>query len=203
MHTHISLWKGGEPLFAGDEYAGLSRTAMHAVGGILKHARAILAFAAPTHNSYRRLVPGFEAPVNLALSARNRSAAVRIPMYSTSPKAKRVEFRCPDPSSNGYLMFSALLRAMLDGIENRVDPGDPLDRDIYEMTREELAETPQTPASLEQALDALDEDHEFLTKSEVFTGDLIRTWIDYKTNHEVNELKLRPHPYEFYLYYDN
>jgi glutamine synthetase len=203
MHTHVSLWKGGEPLFAGDRYAGLSQTAMHGVGGILKHARAILAFAAPTNNSYRRLVPGFEAPVNLAMSARNRSAAVRIPMYSTSPKAKRVEFRCPDPSSNGYLMFSAMLMAMLDGIENKIDPGEPLDRDIYEMSAAELAETLPTPGSLEHALDALDKDNAFLLKGEVFTGDLIRTWIDYKMANEVNELKLRPHPYEFYLYYDN
>jgi glutamine synthetase len=203
MHTHLSLWKDGEPLFAGDGYAGLSQTAMHAVGGILKHARAILAFAAPTNNSYRRLVPGFEAPVNLAMSARNRSAAVRIPMYSKSPKAKRVEFRCPDPSSNGYLLFSALLMAMLDGVENEIDPGEPLDRDIYEMTAAELDKTPHTPASLEQALDALDKDNAFLLKGEVFTGDLIRTWIDYKMANEVNELKLRPHPYEFYLYYDN
>jgi glutamine synthetase len=203
MHTHISLWKGGEPLFAGDQYAGLSQMALYAVGGILKHARAVLAFAAPTNNSYRRLVPGFEAPVNLAMSARNRSAAVRIPMYSHSPKAKRIEFRCPDPSSNGYLMFSALLMAMLDGIENKVDPGQPLDRDIYEMTKEELAETPHTPGSLEEALDSLDRDHTFLLKEDVFTEDLIRTWIDYKTENEVNELKLRPHPYEFFLYYDN
>jgi glutamine synthetase len=203
MHTHVSLWKGGEPLFAGDGYAGLSQMAMHGVGGILKHARAILAFAAPTNNSYRRLVPGFEAPVNLAMSARNRSAALRVPMYSTSPKAKRVEFRCPDPSSNGYLMFSALLMAMLDGIENEIDPGEPLDRDIYEMSAAELAETPQTPASLEHALEALDKDNAFLRKGEVFTGDLIQTWIDYKTANEVNELELRPHPYEFYLYYDN
>ena len=203
MHTHISLWKGGEPLFAGDRYAGLSQMALHAVGGILKHARAVLAFAAPTNNSYRRLVPGFEAPVNLAMSARNRSAAVRIPMYSHSPKAKRIEFRCPDPSSNGYLMFSALLMAMLDGIENKVDPGRPLDRDIYEMTKEELAETPHTPGSLEEALDSLDQDHAFLLEQDVFTEDLIRTWIDYKTDNEVNELKLRPHPYEFFLYYDN
>jgi glutamine synthetase len=203
MHTHISLWKGGEPLFAGDRYAGLSEMALHAVGGLLKHARAVLAFAAPTNNSYRRLVPGFEAPVNLAMSARNRSAAVRIPMYSQSPKAKRIEFRCPDPSSNGYLMFSAMLMAMLDGIEHSVDPGEPLDRDIYEMTAAELAETPHTPASLEEALDALDRDHAFLLKGDVFTDDLIRTWIDYKTANEVNELKLRPHPYEFYLYYDN
>jgi glutamine synthetase len=203
MHTHVSLWKGGEPLFAGNKYAGLSATALHGVGGLLKHARAVLAFAAPTNNSYRRLVPGFEAPVNLAMSARNRSAAVRIPMYSQSPKSKRVEFRCPDPSSNGYLMFSAILMAMLDGIENKIDPGEPLDRDIYEMTAEELAETPHTPASLEEALDSLERDHSFLLKGDVFTDDLIRTWIDYKTANEVNELKLRPHPYEFYLYYDN
>ena len=203
MHTHISLWKGAEPLFAGDRYAGLSEMAMHAVGGLLKHARAVLAFAAPTNNSYRRLVPGFEAPVNLALSARNRSAAVRIPMYSESPKAKRVEFRCPDPSCNGYLTFSAMLMAMLDGIENRIDPGQPLDRDIYEMTKVELAETAHTPASLEEALDSLGKDHAFLVKGDVFTDDLIETWIRYKTENEVNELRLRPHPYEFHLYYDN
>jgi len=203
MHTHVSLWKGDTPLFAGDGYAGLSEMAMHAVGGLLKHARAVLAFAAPTNNSYRRLVPGFEAPVNLALSARNRSAAVRIPMYSESPKAKRLEFRCPDPSSNGYLMFSAILMALLDGIENKIDPGQPLDRDIYEMTPEELAETPHTPGSLEQALESLDRDHAFLTRGNVFTDDLIRTWIDYKTANEVSELKLRPHPYEFFLYYDS
>jgi glutamine synthetase len=203
MHTHVSLWKGGQPLFSGDQYAGLSKLAMHAVGGLLKHARAVLAFAAPTNNSYRRLVPGFEAPVNLALSARNRSASVRIPMYSQSPKAKRIEFRCPDPSCNGYLTFAAILMAMLDGIENKIDPGQPLDRDIYEMTKAELAETPHTPGSLEQALDALGKDHAFLLKGDVFTKDLIETWIEYKIEHEVNELKLRPHPYEFYLYYDN
>jgi glutamine synthetase len=203
MHTHVSLWKGGKPLFAGDGYAGLSPMALHAVGGLLKHARAVLAFAAPTNNSYRRLVPGFEAPVNLAHSARNRSAAVRIPMYSSSPKAKRIEFRCPDPSSNGYLTFSAILMAMLDGIEKKIEPGTPLDRDIYEMTKEELAETPHTPGSLEQALESLDRDHAFLTRGGVFTDDVIRTWIEYKLDNEVNELKLRPHPYEFYLYYDN
>jgi glutamine synthetase len=203
MHIHLSLWKGGEPLFAGDRYSGLSQLALHAVGGVLKHARALLAFAAPTNNSYRRLVPGFEAPVNLAMSARNRSAAVRIPMYSKSPKAKRMEFRCPDPSCNGYLTFSALLMAMLDGIENKIDPGPPLDRDIYEMTKVELAETPHTPASLEEALDSLGKDHAFLVKGGVFTDDLIETWIHYKTENEVNELRLRPHPYEFHLYYDN
>ena len=203
MHTHMSLWKGGQPLFAGDGYAGLSDTALHAIGGILKHARAICAFAAPTANSYRRLVPGYEAPVNLAMSKRNRSAGVRIPMYSPNPKTKRLEFRCPDPSCNGYLLFSAMLMALLDGIENQIDPGDPLDRDTYEMTPEELALTQKTPGSLEEALGELDADNGFLTKGDVFTDDLIRTWIDYKTENEVEELRLRPHPHEFFLYYDN
>lgn len=202
MHTHMSLWKDGQPLFAGDGYAGLSDLALHAIGGILKHAPAILAFAAPTANSYRRLVPGYEAPVNLAMSKRNRSASVRIPMYSASPKAKRLEFRCPDPTCNGYLMFSAMLMAILDGIENGIDPGDPLDRDIYEMTPEELAQTNKTPGTLDQALGALADDHAFLTKGGVFTDDLIETWIDYKTENEVEELRLRPHPHEFHLYYD-
>ena len=203
MHTHFSLWKDGKPLFAGDKYAGLSELALHAVGGVLKHASAILAFAAPTSNSYRRLVPGFEAPVNLVMSARNRSAAVRIPMYHANPKTKRFEFRCPDPSANGYLAFTALLMAALDGIENKIDPGEPLDRDIYEMTEEELANTPKVPGSLAEALDALEKDHAFLTKGGVFTDDLIETWIEYKRENELHELSLRPHPYEFYLYYDN
>jgi glutamine synthetase len=203
MHTHMSLWKDGKPLFAGKGYAGLSETALHAVGGILQHAPAILAFAAPTTNSYRRLVPGFEAPVNLAMSARNRSAAVRIPMYSTSPKAKRLEFRCPDPSCNGYLSFSAVLMAAIDGIQNRIDPGPPLDRDIYEMTPEELRGTPKTPGQLQEALDALEKDHEFLLRGGVFTDDLIHTWIAYKRQNEVDPLRLRPHPFEFFLYYDN
>jgi len=203
MHTHISLWKGGKPLFAGDKYAGLSDAALHAAGGLLKHAAALLAFAAPTTNSYRRLVPGFEAPVNLALSARNRSAAIRIPMYSKSPKAKRLEFRCPDPSCNGYVAWSAMLMAMLDGIEHGIDPGEPLDRDIYEMTREELAGTRKTPGSLAEALKALEEDHKFLTRGGVFTDDLIQTWIEYKSANEIDPLRLRPHPYEFQLYYDN
>ena len=203
MHTHMSLWKGGQPLFAGDGYAGLSDTGLHAIGGILKHARAIMAFAAPTANSYRRLVPGFEAPVNLAMSKRNRSAGVRIPMYSPNPKARRLEFRCPDPSCNGYLLFSAMLMALLDGIENQIDPGDPLDRDTYEMTPEELELTEKTPESLEQALGELEADHGFLTKGDVFTDDLIQTWIDYKMENEVQELRLRPHPHEFFLYYDN
>jgi glutamine synthetase len=203
MHTHLSLWKDGEPLFAGDGYAGLSDMALHAIGGILEHAPALLAFAAPTANSYHRLVPGYEAPVNLAMSKANRSASVRIPMYSSSPAAKRLEFRCPDPTMNGYLTFSALLMAMLDGIENETDPGDPLDRDIYEMTEEELAKTNTTPATLEEALVALEGDHDFLTKGDVFTDDLVEAWIEYKMDNEVKPLRLRPHPYEFFLYYDN
>ncbi len=203
MHVHLSLWKDGKPLFAGNKYADLSEIALYAVGGLLKHAPAVLAFAAPTTNSYRRLVPGFEAPVNLAYSARNRSAAIRIPMYSKNPKAKRLEFRCPDPSSNGYLSFTAMLMAMIDGIENRIHPGEPLDRDIYEMSPEELANVPKVPGSLGEALRALDKDHDFLLKGEVFTEDLIQTWIDYKYSTELRELSLRPHPYEFYLYYDN
>jgi glutamine synthetase len=203
MHTHLSLWKDGTPLFAGDSYAGMSELAMHAIAGVLKHAGAVLAFAAPTTNSYRRLVPGFEAPVNLAYSQRNRSAAVRIPMYSPNPKAKRFEFRCPDPTANGYLMFSALLMAALDGIENKLDPGEPLDRDIYDMTPAELAEWTHTPGSLEEALQALGEDRAFLTKGGVFTDDLVEEWISYKTENEIEELRLRPHPHEFHLYYDN
>ena len=203
MHTHLSLWKDGKPLFGGSGYAGLSETALHAIGGLLHHARSVLAFAAPTSNSYRRLVPGFEAPVNLAMSQRNRSAAIRIPMYSANPKAKRLEFRCPDPSCNGYLMFSAMLMAVLDGIENKTDPGEPLDRDIYEMTPDELAGYTHTPGSLTEALDALQADHAYLTKGDVFTDDLIETWISYKIENEVDPLRLRPHPYEFHLYYDN
>ena len=203
MHTHLSLWKRGKPLFPGKGYAGLSKTALHGIGGLLHHARAVLAFAAPTANSYRRLVPGFEAPVNLAMSQRNRSAAVRIPMYSSAPAAKRLEFRCPDPTANGYLMFSAILMAVLDGIQSKIDPGEPLDRDIYEMTREELENYPHTPASLSEALEALKEDHEFLTRGDVFTDDLIQTWIEYKEENEIDELRLRPHPHEFALYYDS
>ncbi len=203
MHTHLSLWKAGEPLFAGDGYAGLSDLAQWGVGGILKHAAAVLAFAAPTTNSYRRLVPGYEAPVNLVMSQRNRSAAVRIPMYSGSPKAKRFEFRCPDPSCNAYLAFSAMLMAVLDGIENKIDPGAKLDRDIYDMSPEQLAEFPKVPGSLSEALDALEGDHAFLTKDGVFTDDLIENWINYKRENELDPLALRPHPYEFFLYYDN
>ena len=203
MHTHLSLWKKNKNLFAGNRYAGLSELALQAIGGVLRHAPAILAFAAPTTNSYRRLVPGFEAPVNLAYSQRNRSASVRIPMYSNNPKAKRFEFRCPDPSCNGYLTFTAILMAVLDGIQNKIKPGDPLDRDIYEMTPDELAHVPKVPPTLDEALLALEKDHTFLTKGGVFTDDLIETWITYKKQNELNEIAIRPHPYEFFLYYDN
>lgn len=202
MHTHLSIWKDGEPTFAGDGYAGVSDTALYAIGGILKHARALCAFTNPTTNSYKRLVPGFEAPVNLAYSSRNRSASIRIPMYSASPKAKRIEFRTPDPSCNGYLAFSAMLMAALDGIENKLDPGEPLDKDIYGMSPEELADVPSAPGSLQEALASLAQDHAFLLKGDVFTQDVIDTWIQYKTAHEVNDVNLRPHPHEFFLYYD-
>ena len=202
MHTHISIWKDDQPLFAGDKYAGVSQEALYGIGGILKHCRALTAFTNPTTNSYKRLVPGFEAPVNLAYSSRNRSAAVRIPMYSTSPKAKRIEFRTPDPSCNGYLAFSAMLMAVIDGIENKIDPGDPLDKDIYNLPPEELAEIPPAPGSLEEAIEALKADQEFLLKGDVFTQDAIDMWIEYKTENEINDVKLRPHPHEFFLYFD-
>lgn len=203
MHTHLSLWKDGKTLFAGKKYAGLSELALRAVGGLLKHAPAILAFAAPTTNSYRRLVPGYEAPVNLAMSKRNRSASLRIPMYSEKPNTKRIEFRCPDPTCNGYLAFSAMLLAMIDGIQNKIEPGEPLDRDIFQMTEKELEGTRKTPGLLEEALNALEDDYAFLTKDKVFTEDLINTWIQYKWENEIKPLKLRPHPYEFELYYGN
>jgi len=202
MHTHISIWKENQPLFAGDKYAGISQEALYGIGGILKHCRALTAFTNPTTNSYKRLVPGFEAPVNLAYSSRNRSAAVRLPMYSASPKAKRIEFRTPDPSCNGYLAFSAILMAVIDGIQNKIDPGDPLDKDIYNLPPEELAEIPSAPGSLDEALEALNADQEFLLKGDVFTRDAIDMWIEYKTENEINDVKLRPHPHEFYLYYD-
>lgn len=202
MHIHVSLWKGDKNLFAGDGYAGMSEAALFAIGGILKHAPALLAFTNPTTNSYKRLVPGFEAPVNLAYSSRNRSAAVRIPMYSNSPKAKRFEFRCPDPSCNPYLAFSAMTMAVIDGIQNKINPGDALDKDIYDLPPEELDKVPQTPGSLRASLDALKEDHEFLLKGDVFTPDVVDTWIDYKMKNEVQALDLRPHPWEFALYYD-
>jgi glutamine synthetase len=202
MHTHFSLWKGNKPLFAGDGYAGMSETAMYAIGGVLKHAPSLLAITNPTTNSYRRLVPGYEAPVNLAYSSRNRSASVRIPMYSPSPKAKRFEFRCPDPSCNPYLAFSAILMAALDGIQNKIDPGDPMDKNIYDLPPEELAKIPTTPGTLEEALMALEKDHDYLMKGSVFTEDVIDTWIDYKMKNEVKAMALRPHPYEFFLYHD-
>ncbi len=202
MHVHVSLWKEGSNLFAGEGYAGLSDNGLYAIGGILKHAPSILAFSNPTTNSYKRLVPGFEAPVNLAYSRRNRSAAIRIPMYSTSSKAKRFEFRCPDPSCNPYLAFSAILMAVIDGILNKIDPGEPLDKDIYDLPPEELAKVPQTPDSLTEALKALEADHEYLLKGDVFTVDVVESWIDYKMNNEVQALALRPHPWEFALYYD-
>ena len=202
MHTHISIWKEGKPVFAGDKYAGVSQEALYAIGGILGHCKALCAFTNPTTNSYKRLVPGFEAPVNLAYSSRNRSAAVRIPMYSPSPKAKRIEFRTPDPSCNGYLAFSAMLMAVIDGIENKMDPGEPLDKNIYNLPPEELADIDSAPGSLEEALSALNDDQEFLLKGDVFTKDVIDMWIEYKTKNEVNEVNLRPHPHEFFLYFD-
>ena len=202
MHTHLSLWKDEKPLFAGDAYAGLSQMAMYAIGGILKHAPALLAITNPTTNSYKRLTAGFEAPTNLAYSQRNRSAACRIPMYSNDPKTKRIEFRCPDPCANPYLAFSAILMAAIDGIENKVDPGPPLDKDIYDLPPEELADVAKTPDSLKSALASLEADHDFLLRGDVFTKDVIKTWITYKRQHEVEAMRLRPHPYEFCLYYD-
>ena len=202
MHTHQSLWKGGKPLFAGDRYAGLSEMALHYIGGLLKHAPTIVAFAAPTTNSYKRLVPGFEAPVNLAYSRRNRSAAIRIPMYSSSPKAKRIEFRPPDPSCNPYIAYAAMLMAGLDGVENRIDPGEPLDKDIYGLSPQELKKVPSLPGSLEESLRALEKDHAFLLKGDVFTEDVIQTWIEYKFEKEIQPQRLRPTPSEFSLYFD-
>ena len=202
MHCHQSLWKGGKPLFAGDGYAGLSQMALWYIGGLIKHGPALSAIIAPTTNSYKRLVPGFEAPVNLAYSRRNRSAACRIPMYSASPKAKRVEFRPPDPSCNPYLAFAAMMMAGIDGIENQMDPGSPLDKDIYDLGPEELRKVPSMPGSLEDALCALEKDHAFLLKGDVFTEELLGTYIDYKRTKEVDAIRLRPHPYEFALYYD-
>jgi len=202
MHCHQSIWKGEKPLFAGDKYGGMSELALHYIAGILKHAPALAAFTNPGTNSYHRLVPGFEAPVNLAYSSRNRSAAVRIPMYSPSPKAKRIEVRFPDPTANGYLAFAAMLLAGLDGIERRLAPGNPLDKDIYSLTPEELKDVPSMPGSLQEAIANLKKDHEFLLKGDVFTEDVIETWIEYKTANEIDALRLRPHPYEYHLYYD-
>ena len=202
MHTHISLWKENHPLFAGSGYAGLSEMAMHALGGILRHAPALLAITNPTTNSYKRLVPGYEAPVNLAYSQRNRSASCRIPMYSTNPKTKRIEFRCPDPSCNSYLAFAAILMAAIDGIKNQIDPGKPMDKNIYDLPPEELAQIPGTCKSLEEALDTMMEDKAWLTAGDVFTEDMIEAYVGVKREAEVEPLKLRPNPYEFYLYYD-
>ena len=202
MHTHISIWKGGKNLMAGNGYAGLSEFALHFIGGLLKHAPALLALTNPTTNSYKRLVPGYEAPVNLAYSQRNRSAAIRIPMYSTSEKSKRVEFRCPDPLANPYLAFPALLMAGLDGVQNKIDPGKPLDKNIYDLPAEEAKRVPKAPGSLEAALDALEADHEFLCKGDVFSRDLIESYIEFKRKDEVDAMRLRPHPHEFVLYYN-
>jgi glutamine synthetase len=206
MHCHQSLWKEGTPLMADRSgYAGLSQLARAYVGGLLRHAPALLAFCAPTTNSYRRLVPGFEAPVNLVYSQRNRSACIRIPMYSDSPKAKRIEFRCPDAAANPYLAFSAMLMAGIDGIEQGLDPGAPADYDLFEHAPEgnkQGQEVPQVPGSLAEALDALEADHEFLLRGGVFTEDLIGTWLDWKRENEVDVVRLRPHPAEFSLYYD-
>jgi glutamine synthetase len=202
MHTHQSLWKDGKPLFAGDGYAGVSQLALWYIGGLIKHGPALSAIIAPTTNSYKRLVAGFEAPVNLAYSRRNRSAAVRIPMYSVAPEAKRVEFRPPDPSCNPYMAFAAMMMAGLDGIEQKMDPGQPMDKDIYDLGSEELANLPSMPGSLEDALDALQRDYNFLLKGDVFTEELLRTYVEYKRSKEVDAVRLRPHPHEFALYYD-
>ncbi len=202
MHVHFSLWKGDKPLFAGNKYAGLSELGMYAIGGILKHAAALCAFTNPTTNSYKRLVPGYEAPVNLVYSSRNRSAAIRIPMYSENPKTKRLEFRCPDSSCNPYLAFSAITMAAIDGIQKKIDPGEPLDKDIYNLSTEEYANIGSAPTDLEKALNALEADHDFLLEGDVFTADVIHYWIKYKRENEVDALRTRPHPYEFCMYFD-
>jgi glutamine synthetase len=202
LHLHFSLWKRGEPLFAGSGYGGLSDMATYAMGGILKHAYALLAFCCPTTNSYKRFVPGFDAPVNLTYSYRNRSAAIRIPVHSPSAASKRFEFRCPDCSSNPYLAMSAVLMAALDGVQNKISPGPPLDKDIYDLHPDELASVPKTPRSLEESLEALRRDHEFLLRGDVFTEDVIDTWIWFKTTMEAEAIRQRPHPFEFAMYYD-
>jgi glutamine synthetase len=203
MHVHQSLWTNGQPLFYDETgYAGLSEMARHYIGGILKHAPAVLAFTNPTVNSYHRLVPGFEAPISLVYSSRNRSASVRIPITGTNPKAKRVETRFPDPSANPYLAFSALMLAGLDGIKNKIEPAEPIDKDIYELPPDEMAEIAQVPTSLNAVLEALEADSDFLTEGGVFTPDLIETWVDYKRTQEIAPVALRPHPHEFELYYD-
>jgi glutamine synthetase len=202
MHTHQSIWKDGKPLFAGKEYAGVSQLCLHYIGGILKHAPALAAFTNPSTNSYKRLTPGFEAPVLLAYSSRNRSAGIRIPMYSPSPKAKRIEVRFPDPAANPYLAFAAMLMAGLDGIENKINPGEPAEKDLYDLEAKEAAKIRTMPGSLDEALAHLEKNHQFLLKGGVFSEDLIESWITYKRNKEVDTMRLRPHPYEFFLYYD-
>ena len=202
MHTHQSLWKNGMNLFSGDGYAGLSEMALYYIGGLIHHGKALAAFVAPTTNSYKRLIPGFEAPVQLAYSRRNRSAAIRIPMYSAKPSSRRIEFRPPDSSCNSYLAFSAMLMAGIDGVQRRIDPGQPLDKDIYSLDPKELAEVPSVPGSLGEALDALKEDHQFLLMGDVFTEEILEAWINYKMENEVKPLIMRPHPYEFSMYYD-
>jgi glutamine synthetase len=203
MHVHQSIWREGKPLFSGDGYAGLSETALFYIGGVIKHAKSLAALTNPTTNSYRRLVPGYEAPVNLAYSSRNRSAALRIPMFSPSPKAKRVEVRFPDPTCNGYLAFAAMMMAGLDGIQNKIHPGDPLDKNIYALSPEERKDVPSMPGSLAESIDSLERDHGFLLKGDVFTRDVIETWIAYKRETEIDPVRLRPTPYEFFLYYDS
>jgi glutamine synthetase len=202
MHVHQSIWKGKTNLFHGTQYADLSEVGRFYIGGLLRHAWALCGLCAPTTNSYRRLVPGYEAPINLVYSQRNRSACCRIPMYSPNPRAKRVEFRSPDPSCNGYLAFAAMLMAGLDGIQNRLDPGQPIDKNLYDLPPAEAKEVKSTPGSLEQALDALEADHAFLLRGDVFTKDVIETWLGYKRDKEIDAIRLRPHPYEFHLYYD-
>ena len=202
MHVHQSLWKKGVPLFAGEEYAGISEIGLYYIGGIIKHANAITAFTNPTTNSYKRLVPGFEAPINIAYSSRNRSASIRIPMYSAAPKAKRIEVRFPDAACNAYLAFTAMLMAGLDGVLNKIDPGEPMDKNLYDLDPIELSNIPQVPTSLESSLEELEKDYDFLLKNDVFTEDVISTWIEYKRESEAKQVNMRPHPYEFNLYYD-
>jgi glutamine synthetase len=202
MHTHFSLWKGDKPLFAGSHYAGLSKLGLYAIGGILKHARSLIAFTNPTTNSFKRLVPGYEAPVNLVYSSRNRSAAIRIPVYQDNPRTKRLEFRSPDCSANPYLAFAAMLMAAIDGIQNKIDPGDPLDKDMVDLEPEEYEAIRSTPMDLDEALDALEKDHAYLLEGGVFTEDVIHYWIKYKRENETGALRARPHPFEFCMYFD-
>ncbi len=202
MHTHLTLWKDGQPLLAGQGYAGLSDLGIYAIGGLMRHAMALCAFANPTTNSYKRLVPGFEAPTKISYSRRNRAAIIRVPLSSPSPMSRRIEYRGPDSAANPYLLFSAMLMAILDGIQNKIRPGEPLDKDTYDLQPEELDNVPTTPRSLESSLDALRADHEFLLRGDVFTPDVIDTWIWYKQTNEVESMRIRPHPYEFALYYD-